>query len=883
MGGSGGHMRHPHDLDEVDTGKDIIELFRAIPNYLRSEEFASGAGSSLKLDGSNNAIKVVQREDGGIQFAIDRGSHSPLDVNGVTLDKIKQRFTKVKKNGEVKFNDGLALSSVGLIKMLQDTYNSSPEKVGALLRNLTLIDENGNADPTKFINIEYIQRKEDDISPETGLGRANAIYYSFDSITFLNISQYYEVARKGVVKRPGAGRPIIQVYNEDGVLIDKVSTDVSVAVKFDPGALDELASLCRENAPLNSLGKSYAVLGPGDLGVRVDHEFGPDASDRDIASATESAIKHLEKNIEYTLNSKLTIRISEEKLVAKSLKNWLDIAINFPYKPDITLVDGTKKGPFTKFMHNQLIDMQTPLDNIVPIGDEGCDFNGTLADCEKAVYGAIFYEAARRLGNTVKQSLITKYNDFGNTVDQEGVVVNAGMPFGDKVTSNVFKITGEFIVDGDKGVYAMRESSYDLSKPFTIKISSETSITKSLQEWVLEATNARHTYQKLPSFVFEDIMNGKAIVDIVEQQNASETIYNAVYEHVNSLLEKSSPDEKSLYNEGSDITSGRRLFEDLESEDDFELTIVDDDEDGDPVGPVGGGMTYAIVPGSFKPGHLGHINMIAQYSDMMQQMAGDKGEVLVLVSEPENPKQMRPLPNGKVIKRIDAENILKLYLGGFNNVKIVASKAPSPIADVYDFLSPETGNLQDGDRVILGSSRKGNDADRWNDILNNMKGRVTPGVSVDSKPVDPYQHNDDYIGLLTADENKDILKELPSTKKNTDPRDLSAGDARYLMKYLGGPRHEVARKLLYSFFGDNLPGVLDVLVLPHGSKPNIDELSSGQGGSAMGAANAGAPLPSSLRRPGARDRKKYANVQEISNNSIIGDIMSLIISKGIQK
>ena len=103
------------------------------------------------------------------------------------------------------------------------------------------------------------------------------------------------------------------------------------------------------------------------------------------------------------------------------------------------------------------------------------------------------------------------------------------------------------------------------------------------------------------------------------------------------------------------------------------------------------------------------------------------------------------------------------------------------------------------------------------------------------------------------------------------------------MKYLGGPRHEVARKLLYSFFGDNLPGVLDVLGLPHGSKPNIDELSSGQGGSAMGAANAGAPLPSSLRRPGARDRKKYANVQEISNNSIIGDIMSLIISKGIQK
>ena len=37
MGGSGGHMRHPHDLDEVKTGVDIVRLFRAIPDYLRSE------------------------------------------------------------------------------------------------------------------------------------------------------------------------------------------------------------------------------------------------------------------------------------------------------------------------------------------------------------------------------------------------------------------------------------------------------------------------------------------------------------------------------------------------------------------------------------------------------------------------------------------------------------------------------------------------------------------------------------------------------------------------------------------------------------------------------------------------------------------------------
>ena len=36
MGGAGGHMRHPHDLNEVDSGKDVIALFRAFPAYLKS-------------------------------------------------------------------------------------------------------------------------------------------------------------------------------------------------------------------------------------------------------------------------------------------------------------------------------------------------------------------------------------------------------------------------------------------------------------------------------------------------------------------------------------------------------------------------------------------------------------------------------------------------------------------------------------------------------------------------------------------------------------------------------------------------------------------------------------------------------------------------------
>ena len=196
----------------------------------------------MKLDGSNNAIKVVRQGSDSVEFAVDRASQSPLDINGVTLDKVKQRFTKVMKSGEVKFNAGLARSSAGLITMLDKTYRSNPKKVHTLLENLGLIGADGEPDPTKFINIEYIERKSDDIEPETGMGRANAIYYSFDSITFLNISQYYEVVRRGAVVRPGAERPTVTDYDEQGEKIEKVSTDVSVALNFNPQDLGYASS-----------------------------------------------------------------------------------------------------------------------------------------------------------------------------------------------------------------------------------------------------------------------------------------------------------------------------------------------------------------------------------------------------------------------------------------------------------------------------------------------------------------------------------------------------------------------------------------------------------------------------------------------------------------
>jgi hypothetical protein len=835
MGGSGGHMRHPHDLDEVETGKDIIALFRAIPDYLRTEEFTSGQGTSLKLDGSNNAIKVVQREDGKIQFAVDRGSHSPLDVNGVTLDKLKQRFTKVKKSGEVKFNDGLARSSAGLINMMQKTYDTNPERVEALLRNLTLIDENGIADPTKFINIEYIQRKEDDINSETGLGRANAIYYSFDSITFLNISQYYQIARKGVVKRPGAKRPTIKAYDDDGNLIDKVSTDVSVSIKFDPNVLDELVELCRKNAPLNATGVPYTILGPGDLGVRVDHELDDNASGKDIEAATQSAINQLQENIEHTLNSKLTIRISAERSVTKSLKDWLEMAVNFPYKPDITLVDGSKKGPFTKWMHDQLIDRQVPLDNIVPIGEEGCDFSGALDDCEKAVYGAIFYESARRLGNTIKQSLITKYDKFGNTVDQEGVVINAGMPFGDKTTSNVFKITGEFIVDGNKGVYAVRESSKDfLEQNFTVIISKNVKITKTINEWMSDAKANKHTFKKLPQMVYKDVLAGTPIIDIVIQGDAERTIYNAVMDYASNLKEQ--------------------------SEDTIELDIVADDavatiedEAGDPVVDVDApGQTIALVPGAFKPPHRGHADMVRRYATGDGVEKADR--TIILISNPEGAKRTLP-HDGSEVSAEHSERIWETVFSDVTSlpgveVRVADSDMRSPISIAYEYISETTPlDIRSGDNVILGASRKDRDYERWNGAAAwKKKKRGINVLAGEEYAVEPSERSDKKA--FSASDSRQLISNLVN-----NPDD--AESLRQLAEYI--PQNKINQ--LFKILGQPSP-----------VSNELEEMSAGSGGMNGYAA----PFP------GKRDKKKKnPNIVRRENKQTVDDVIRLLMERGI--
>ena len=457
MGGAGGHMRHPHDLNEVGDGKDVIALFRAIPKYLKSKEFAGGETSSLKLDGSNNGLRLAYR-DGRYQFVIDRGSKMELDVQGVSADQLEDRFkgkvTTDPVTGEkIATPHGMVASSRALLDMMNEPLQEAPDEMFAALKELGfLVETEGRLmpDPTKYLSIEYVERVKFDHPENPELGRANVIYYPFDFIAFHGVSEFFEmVAKVGVQKGEVVRQGPKPGPEDDGP---------GKPIPYNRAALNKLVELVTPYAP-----EGFRVFGP--VSLKVAAEAGEDGED--VEGATDEALVQLAENIERALNTNISIRTSADPNMpplTMTLEEWLSKAKNFNYKPDIKIkqivndeVRIRKVSPFHKDIHQALINDQKSVSELVEdpeIGTDECDLSGKLYACEKALYGAIFLEAARILGNTVKESLMPAVEEFGPAVSQEGVVIDAGMPFGKKKTGHAFKITGEFIVDASGGAYA---------------------------------------------------------------------------------------------------------------------------------------------------------------------------------------------------------------------------------------------------------------------------------------------------------------------------------------------------------------------------------------------------------------------------------------------
>tara|TARA_Y100000593_G_scaffold73554_1_gene135123 strand:- start:1721 stop:3775 length:2055 start_codon:yes stop_codon:yes gene_type:complete len=682
MGGAAGHMNHPFDLDWVKSGSDLLDFFNRAKTFVEEAR-----GGSVKIDGVNVSFKVVETPNGH-EFAVDRGSMKEIDISGITVDRFAERFPP--GHGMRRF-----------VAQLLTILNAAIGEVEPELKALGMWD-----DPSMFLNTEYVE------------GKTNVTQYDENFLAIHGLNQFYQrVAKSGASKgnvRPGAERPtMVNPKNGKEVPIK----DPSREVPYDPAVMATLIE------KLRPYGEEYGFQIYGDVPTEA-------MADVDYTGA---------------LSEPLSIKISDDRTIKKSLGEWLQEARNPGYRSmKVRIIDdnGDVKTMTWHPLHKDLYKtLSSGKQSVVDTVDE--------QDAEDAIYGTVFMHAARMLGNEMLKALTSP---MGDVINHEGVVLRDEEAFG---TTKPVKITGEFIIGG---------TASDFQK----------------------ASGA-------PVIMKEQEEDEDPVVDIE--------------------------------------------FEDEPAQ----------------------GETVAIVPGAFKPPHMGHVDMVEQY-------AQGADRVVVLISAPT--KSGRKLPNGREITAEDSEKIWNLFVGSNPKVEVYKSSHASPINAAYEItgkagmrekVAEKMGMdpISAGDTIILGASNKGGDAKRWTGA---------------------ERYVGDDLNLISPMESA----VEPLMRANGEP--FSATDMRNL---LGDTLANV--DALRDFAGDNVNDVLAILGVQ-----SLEETSTMAGGSVQGAAVSSkgkGPWANSkeIKKDNEEEEKRQrldtrgalASLEEKIDLSLVDEVMRLIMTRGI--
>ena len=353
MGGAAGHMAHPYDLAWVNTGADLLRFF----------ELAKDVEGTVKIDGVNVSFKVVG-EDDNKQFAVDRGSLQPIDIEGVTIDRVEERFPKE--------GHGMRRMVPNLLTIL----NEALPDVQNELKAFGMWD-----DPSRFLNTEYVE------------GTTNVTAYDKNFLAIHGLNQFYEktgkVGKSKGITRPGLERP-------EGVKAP------SVEIPYNDKVMESFV------AKVNQVAQKY--------GFEV------------ISEAQVRRLENAKVDFSQALAEPLTINISDEQSITRSLGEWLSEASNPRYKL-INTADGKKYNALHRELYYKLVEEGVPVTDLIQ-----------QADAQDAIYGAVMVHAVRNLGNVL---LRASTSDLGDLVNHEGIVLRDEKRF---KTSNPVKITGEFIL-----------------------------------------------------------------------------------------------------------------------------------------------------------------------------------------------------------------------------------------------------------------------------------------------------------------------------------------------------------------------------------------------------------------------------------------------------
>lgn len=172
--------------------------------------------------------------------------------------------------------------------------------------------------------------------------------------------------------------------------------------------------------------------------------------------------------------------------------------------------------------------------------------------------------------------------------------------------------------------------------------------------------------------------------------------------------------------------------------------------------------SVAIVPGSFKPPHKGHYEMVKQY-------AKENDKVVVIISDPKT--QVRKTSTGKVISPSISQQIWETFLkaGHLDNVEVFISDNPSPVTAAFGYAMDEQ-LVPDRSEVTFGASKKDNDWKRWSRAKDYFR-KNRPSIIIK----DPEETAVNVVGDYSAStirnniENKDLItKFMPDELSSTD-------------------------------------------------------------------------------------------------------------------
>lgn len=743
-----GHMWHPFDLDTVHNGKDLLSVFeKEVVQYIN--DFTP----SIKIDGINGPIRLVVNKNGDREFAIDRMSQAPIDLEGITADRLKERFEsadlqaldtdeiitiplhklvamgipydkitvgtnmtivhKSKKkpvivksisSGHGFVNDGsLALT------VLNNSLSSKPSEMEQVLRILNMWNN-----PNMCLNSDIVNEES---KPN---GQVNAVKYGENFIAFHGLNEIYAPDPK----KPNARK----------------TREVSLSDK-QKQALTALVEIINQSNTI----QGFRALSPFDT-VALKGDFDIDYSE--------------------PLSEMVEIKLDEQNAVTKSIGSWLkDSKIKKPsYDKTYTFSDGKKRSYFSKANYVALIpDQGEKQFSIRELLDQEQYPEITDDIFYDFASGAIFYHATRVLGRQVLKSLVNK-SKVGNEAltSHEGVVMRSKAIFG---VDNPIKITGDFIRDG------------------------------------------------MGSNLAQAMQNKKAPVN-----------------------ESTEPQETEMSEIGD------------EKEEMVQVTTV-------------GTKTVAIMPGSFKPPHKGHLLM----AEFLSKKAD---EVLIFVSAPMGSKRLLPF-SGTEITYDKAIQLWRLLLkGASGNIRLVESNnpSPSPIMALSELLKPSTDRKfyqdfdfheEDYSKFFLGMSEKEKDdegsmarfshykemdkveiilvpafshsseyaqdvsdmmsmsADIIQKINNDiqMKGLELAKGLISSKAAKSLSANPDieeYINSLSKANQSKVAKFMKSTPSMLDKNNFSATDLRMLLDLKKIYKLPVD-KLLLDFVGNNLEEYLRIV------------------------------------------------------------------------